>query len=208
MLEAMGERQRQLLRLLQQNPDGKTVEQLAQGLAVTRTAIRQHLTALERDGLVERGTTQPTGGRPEQLYVLTQKGREIFPRRYSWFAELLLQTLESQLGQQGLAEQLAAIGEKLAATLPPAAAQDPETRIRTLAEAMLDLGYEAHARESAGGLPQIEATNCIFHHLAARFPEVCELDLALMARYAGKPVSHEECMVRGGRCCRFRFGQP
>lgn len=208
MLEAMGERQQQLLRLLQRQSAGLTVEQLAQDLAVTRTAVRQHLTVLERDGLVERGTTQPTGGRPEQLFVLTAKGQEVFPRRYSWFAELLLQTLEAQLGQEALARQLAEIGTRLAATLPPAIAHDPEARIRALADIMLELGYDARPQDTGSGLPRIVATNCIFHHLAARFPEVCELDLALMSTYVGEPVTHEECMVRGGTCCRFRFAKP
>ncbi|HJU49170.1 MAG TPA: HTH domain-containing protein, partial [Pseudogulbenkiania sp.] len=208
MLEAMGERQQQLLRLLQQQSAGLTVEQLAQGLAVTRTAVRQHLTVLERDGLVERGMTQPTGGRPEQLFVLTSKGQEVFPRRYSWFAELLLQTLEGQLGQEGLVTQLAEIGTRLAATLPPSMANDPQARIRALADIMRELGYDARPQDAGSGLPRIVATNCIFHHLAARFPEVCELDLALMSTYVGEPVTHEECMVRGGTCCRFRFAKP
>lgn len=208
MLEAMGERQQQLLRLLQRQSAGLTVEQLAQELAVTRTAVRQHLTVLERDGLVERGMTQPTGGRPEQLFVLTPKGQEVFPRRYSWFAELLLKMLEAKLGQDELAKQLAEIGTSLAATLPPARANDPEARIRALADIMLELGYDARPQDAGSGLPGIVATNCIFHHLAARFPEVCQLDLALMSSYVGEPVTHEECMVRGGTCCRFRFAKP
>ncbi|BAK76629.1 putative transcriptional regulator [Pseudogulbenkiania sp. NH8B] len=208
MLEAMGERQQQLLRLLQRQSAGLTVEQLAQELAVTRTAVRQHLTVLERDGLVERGMTQPTGGRPEQLFVLTPKGQEVFPRRYSWFAELLLKMLEAKLGQDELAKQLAEIGTSLAATLPPARANDPEARIRALADIMLELGYDARPQDAGPGLPGIVATNCIFHHLAARFPEVCQLDLALMSSYVGEPVTHEECMVRGGTCCRFRFAKP
>ncbi|SMF42997.1 helix-turn-helix transcriptional regulator [Pseudogulbenkiania subflava] len=208
MLEAMGERQQQLLRLLQRQSAGLTVEQLAQELAVTRTAVRQHLTVLERDGLVERGMTQPTGGRPEQLFVLTPKGQEVFPRRYSWFAELLLKMLEAKLGQDELAKQLAEIGTTLAATLPPAKANDPEARIRALADIMLELGYDARPEDADSGLPRIVATNCIFHHLAARFPEVCQLDLALMSSYVGEPVTHEECMVRGGACCRFRFTKP
>jgi predicted ArsR family transcriptional regulator len=206
-LETMGERQQQLLKLLQQQLAGMTVDQLAQGLAVTRTAVRQHLAALERDGLVERGATQPTGGRPEQLYRLSAKGQEVFPRRYSWFAELLLQMLESRLGSEQLAAQLAEIGAKVAATLPPPGQGSAEARITALAGIMRELGYDARPQESADGLPRIVASNCVFHHLAARFPEVCELDLALLASYIGQPVTHEECMVRGGGSCRFRFGK-
>jgi predicted ArsR family transcriptional regulator len=207
MLEVMGERQQHLLRLLHQRPEGMTVDELAQGLQVTRTAVRQHLTVLERDGLVTRGATLPSGGRPQQLYRLTQKGQVAFPRRYSGFAELLLQALDGTRGEQGLAAQLAEIGARLAATLPPAAQDTPQARIAALADIMRELGYDARPAENAEGLPRIIASNCVFHHLAARFPEVCELDLALLSHYVGEPVTHEECMVRGGTVCRFRFGK-
>src|ERR1700680_3838581 len=39
---------------------------------------RQHLTALERDGMVIKGETQSSGGRPEQLFGLTTAGHELF----------------------------------------------------------------------------------------------------------------------------------
>jgi predicted ArsR family transcriptional regulator len=51
----------------------------------------------------------------------------------------------------------------------------------------------------------IEATNCVFHHLATRFPEVCHFDLALLSTFVGRPVVHDECIVRGGHVCRFSF---
>ncbi|MCK7509177.1 MAG: hypothetical protein MZV70_37470 [Desulfobacterales bacterium] len=51
----------------------------------------------------------------------------------------------------------------------------------------------------------IEASNCVFHHLAAQYPEVCRFDLALLAAFVGTPVEHQECVVRGGQVCRFGF---
>ena len=51
----------------------------------------------------------------------------------------------------------------------------------------------------------IDARNCVYHHLAAEHPEVCELDLALLSSLLGGKIEHVECMVRGGASCRFRL---
>jgi predicted ArsR family transcriptional regulator len=82
MLEGLGRTQRDLLYALLHQPAGMSIDDLAQALAITRTAVRQHLAALERDGLVQRGATRPTGRRPEQLHQLTEQARELFPRQY------------------------------------------------------------------------------------------------------------------------------
>lgn len=74
MIESMGSRQQDLLKSLLENKAGLTVEELARRLDITRTAVRQHLTGLERDRLVEQVGTRPTGGRPEQVYALGKRG--------------------------------------------------------------------------------------------------------------------------------------
>ena len=70
MTEVFRERRKQLLRHLLRNKGGATVDELGQGLGVTRTAIRQHLASLMRDGLIRPGETRASGGRPKQLFVL------------------------------------------------------------------------------------------------------------------------------------------
>jgi predicted ArsR family transcriptional regulator len=71
-----------------------------------------------------------------------------------------------------------------------------------MARIMQELGYAA---QPASAATTIEASNCVFHHLAAKFPEVCRFDLALIGAFAGATVEHQECMVRGGRLCRFKL---
>ena len=78
--------------------------------------------------------------------------------------------------------------------------------IRALSDIMRDLGYQSGSVDPANEkLPAIEATNCVFHSLAQRYPEVCYFDLALMSEIVGSDVIHDECMVRGGNVCRFKF---
>jgi predicted ArsR family transcriptional regulator len=208
MITLFGLRQQQLLTLLLQNKAGLTVEDLSKGLGITDNAVRQHLTALERDGIVAKGQTQSTGGRPEHLFELTTVGQELFPRHYSWFAELLISSLREEQGTEALRERLESMGRAVGrqAATRLGGIKDKAERIRTLSGIMRELGYQSAPIDPTNEkLPAIEATNCVFHSLAQRYPEVCFFDLALMSEVVGSDVIHDECMVRGGNVCRFKF---
>jgi predicted ArsR family transcriptional regulator len=210
MISAYGDRQQHLLKLLLATKPGLTVEALSQELDISRNAVRQHLAALELEGLVTKGVTHPTRGRPEQLYELTAKGHELFPRKYSWFSELLIESLREESSPEELRQRFIEMGRRVGAHLPGIAG-GPAERIKQMTSVMRDLGYESTMREGSGGeWPSIEATNCVFHHLASRFPDVCQFDLALLEQVVQRPVLHEECMVKGGTACRFKFqtGEP
>lgn len=202
MIETLGERQQQLLAMLLGNKAGLTVEELSQQLQITRNAVRQHLAALERDDLVRRGETKPSGGRPEQLYLLSDRGAEMFPRRYSWFSELLIEAMMAEAGREAVGDKLDDMGRAVGRQLLSARASPPD-RTAVLAAIMKELGYAADVAPSADDT--IQASNCIFHHLAAKFPEVCRFDLGLIGAFTDAAVDHQECMVRGGRMCRFKL---
>ena len=201
-----GKTQQILMRELLRNKEGLTVEELAKILDVSRNAVRQHLTSLERDGLVAKGKTQPSGGRPEQLYVLTPAGEERFPRQYSWFSEMLLQMLQAEFGSAGLEEKLLEMGRRVANSLTTRLPDEGNAskRIAAIAEIMQEIGYDAVAK-TENGEQEIEAHNCVFHKLAAKCPQVCSFDIALLSSCSGRRVEHRSCMVRGDDACRFRF---
>ncbi|HVT53500.1 MAG TPA: HTH domain-containing protein [Dongiaceae bacterium] len=205
-IPASSDRRADLMAALLQDKAGLSIDELTERLGITRTAVRQHLAALEREGTVARGGVRPSGGRPQHVYVLTEAGAERFTRRYSWFADLLIGLLRSELGAEDLRERLEALGENAARALLRSAAGDQRlaARLGELAAAMRELGYETdpvNPREK-----EIVARNCIFHQLAVANPEVCAFDLGLMAKFAGAKVDHVECMARGEHVCRFRFG--
>lgn len=208
MSEMFGERRKQLLRYLLRNKSGASVDELAQALGVTRTAVRQHLAALMRDGLVASGATRASGGRPQRLFVLTDDGKEAFPRHYSWFAQLLVEEITKEHGATGLRARLGRIASVVIAQMPqeqrPPSTASSREKIETLAGLMDELGYDAHMVKDKSG-PVIEADNCVFHELAMRHPEICHFDLALLSGYTGSKVDLRECMARGGHVCRFHF---
>jgi predicted ArsR family transcriptional regulator len=200
-LELFGKRQQELLRLLGKHPDGRSIDELAAALGVSRPAVRQHLVALEGDGYVTHGAERRTPGRPVQPFVLTEKGQALFPRQYSWFSGLLLDGIARERGPEGLAAWLEDLAGPVAASLEPGlAGLTGEARLQAIAAAMNQLAFEAEAP----GDGTIAASNCIYHELARRHPELCRFDIALLSRLAGAPLAHETCMTRGDGVCRFR----
>lgn len=205
-LESVGHSQRALLHSLLRHRNGLTVDTLTEELGISRNAVRQHLAALERLGWVEKGERRASGGRPEQLYVLSEIGHELFPRQYSWFSELLLGMIKKAIGEKGTASGLAEMGRSIGDSLrgklkPDASAAE---RITALTREMVELGYDASAKPG-GTHPVIEAQNCVFHQIAMKSPDVCRFDLAMLEAAAGAPVEHKSCMARGDARCRFEF---
>lgn len=207
MLAMLGNRQQDLLKLLLKSKGGLTVVELAAQLNITRNAVRQHVVALENEGLLTHGESRPSGGRPEQLYVLTEAGKELFPRHYSWFAQLVVESLKQEAGAEALRARLKDMGARVAGQLrgQQGALDSPQQKAAKLAEIMAQLGYDASTLPVADNVPVIEADNCVFHHLAMADPDICEFDLALMSSFADAEVEHQECMAKGGNVCRFRL---
>jgi predicted ArsR family transcriptional regulator len=207
-LRQLGQTQQKLLRALLAAPQGASVEALCQALGVTHNAVRQHLAVLIAAGYVERGTAQPTGGRPQARYLLLPAGRELFPRNYGLIATGILEHLYASAGKPGVQALLASIGHELGSAAASRIEGADEAAIATrLAEQLDALGYEA-ATVKREGETQVEAYNCVFHHLARTHPDVCRFDLAFMEAATGRPIQHMECLLRGGHACRFRIGKP
>ena len=207
MLELLGSRQQALLKLLLKNKGGLTLDELSEYLKISRNAVRQHVSALENNGIVTEGVTRPSGGRPEQLYVLTDEGKEFFPRNYSWFAQLMVESIAQESGVAGLRERLGAIGEGVAQQLlsQNSVFKTREQKVEKLSEVMEELGYNTRSFAVDSDALTIEADNCIFHNLAMKNPEICQFDLALLSTFTDSTVNHEECMAKGGNVCRFKF---
>jgi DeoR family transcriptional regulator, suf operon transcriptional repressor len=202
-MQVLGDRQQTILwQLLRE--DGLTIEQLVTRLAITRTAVRQHLGALERDGYVRKQGLRLSGGRPGYVYSLSPTGNELFPRQYSWFSVLMLEQLRERLGSGGLVSFLRELAGHVAAGLAPRLqGKSPEAQVQEVTRIMNELGYDAKGLVPRDTAHAIVANNCVYHHLAQAIPEICEFDLGLIESLTGARAGHPECIVRGGQVCHF-----
>jgi predicted ArsR family transcriptional regulator len=209
MFQQFESRQHQVLTLLQQHKSGLTIGDLVTRLEISRTAVNQHMVGLERDGLVKKFSKQKsTGGRPGWSYQITDEGINRLPKQYSWFSELLLDTLKEELGS----ERLEAYVKKVATSLVPQLREqlqgkDPKEHIHQVAKLLQSLGYQTQteAAPSKKELPILTAHNCVYHDLAIKNPEVCAFDITLLEELLNRKVDHQECMAKGGHACRFAF---
>jgi DeoR family suf operon transcriptional repressor len=197
-----------LLHLLLRHKAGLTIDELAAMLSVSRNAVRQHLSSLQRDGLGAVGDVRRNVGRPSQVYTLTPFGMEQFPKQYSLLSGLVLSALKELHGSEGTTTLLKQIADKLTNQYAPRVQGETlAERARTVTEILNELGYEAETDEE-GPNSQITAINCVYHNLAPDFPELCALDIELIERLSGSKVEHTECMIKGGESCRFSLSLP
>ena len=210
----MSTRQREILHLLKDHRAGLSIPKLEVNLGISRTAVNQHLTNLERDGFIEKGSVEKTGGRPGYVYLITTKGIEQLPKQYSWFSELLLDALKEKLGSEGLISFLRELAADVGRQLRPRmVGKDRDQQIEEVHTILNEFGYDAivtspDSGPAFGEVPMVSARNCVYHKLAAKHPEVCQFDLALLdALFDHHTASQTECMVQGGTACRFCF-QP
>jgi predicted ArsR family transcriptional regulator len=203
----MGERQKQLLKLLRGSKPGLSVDELSKGLEMTRNAVRQHLASLEVAGFVTAGVTRPSGGgRPQQLYILTELGKETAPRQYSWLAQLVVASVRREEGID-MGKRMTEIGANVAQQIRsqyPGLSTHRE-KVEKLTEVMDQLGYGARNASLPGGESIIEADNCVFHAMAKKDSAICHLDRGLMETFTDSNVEHHECMAWGGSICRFKL---
>jgi predicted ArsR family transcriptional regulator len=204
-LRHLGTTQQALLRHLLQNPGGVGVEALCERLRITHNAVRQHLTALTVQGWVEHAAARASGGRPQAAYRLTPAGQDLFPRNYAQISAALLEGALARLGEDGTRDMLADLGRRLGAAEPVPSTAAPDEVAESLAARLDRLGYEA-VPTARGGTAQVEAYNCVFHALASAHPHVCGFDLAFLEAASGHHIEHRECLVRGGKVCRFAIG--
>jgi DeoR family suf operon transcriptional repressor len=206
-----GNSQQQVLTQLLEHKSGVTLDELIASVGLSRTAVNQHLIVLERQGYVRKGTPRKTGGRPQHVYVLTEEGTNLFPKQYSWFSTLLIQTLREQLGEEQASQYMFNLGVKKSALLiPRLVGKNRVERIAEIVKIMNETGFLARtvAPAEPDKLPRVECKNCVYHDLSKDYPEVCRFDIGFLSGLMGAEVEHQSCMQRGGESCRFRFVPP
>src|SRR3989304_991911 len=92
-----------------------TVKELGSLLGLPSTGIRQHLTVLERDGLVDAREERGRVGRPTLVYSLTEKADALFPKNYDALAAILLEEVRCSQGNERLHDLLLKVAERMAA---------------------------------------------------------------------------------------------
>jgi predicted ArsR family transcriptional regulator len=182
-----------------------TVKELGQLLGLTATGIRQHLTVLERDGLVTAREERGRVGRPTLVYSLTNEADALFPKTYDVLASVLLEEIRATDGNEKLHNLLHNVAERLAAPYRDRVEGKPAAeRVKETARIMEEQGCLVDVSE-ADGEYFIDEYTCPFPKTAERDRAVCALHVDYVRIHSGDDARHTRSLHRGERACTYRI---
>ena len=200
--------------LLEHGP--QTAAELATRLGVSPAAVRRHLDALLATGRVaERATREAHRGRgrPARHFVLTERGRSALPHAYDDLALTALRHVAATGGPdavRAVAEaQLSGLEQRCSTAVDGAirAGGAPVDRAQALATALSAEGYAATASAISGG-GQLCQHHCPVAHVAAEFPQLCEVETAVIGRLVGTHVQRLATIAHGDGICTTHIPGP
>ena len=177
-----------------------TVDQLAQALGLTDNAVRSHLAALERDGLVEQDAPKRGSvGKPAHTFRVTDEANQLLSRAYVLVFGRMLDVLAERMSRDQIEAIMRDLGRRLAADRPPPTGSERE-RVNHAVSLLEDLGGAAAIEERDDTL-RIRGFGCPLSAAVRGHPELCGAMEVLLTEVIGTPV-HQEC-EHGDRpqCC-------
>jgi predicted ArsR family transcriptional regulator len=181
-----------------------TVDELANAIGVTDNAVRLHLTALERDGLVRAEGVRREGsvGKPATLYAVTPDAQVAFSKAYEPVLSTLLVSLAGRLSGRELTELLRDVGRQLASST----ASNKETfeqRVEAAAALLESLGAEIDVEPAEGTDGYVvRGFACPLSRSVAQCPPLCAAVEELVAGVTRAKVQ-ERCDRSGLPRCSY-----
>ena len=186
-----------------------TVKELGEHLGLTSTGIRQHLTVLERDGLVEAREERGHVGRPALVYRLTPGGDGLYPKKYDELANAFIEEARQLLGPDALQHLMKNVAARFSAQyLPRLEGRPAVERLEMVAQIIQERGNVVAQSAWSGDDLLIEKHTCEFWNVATKNSAVCALDVEFVRRLAGQDARLSTSLLRGDDCCTFRIRSP
>ena len=190
--------------LLQAGPS--TASDLADGLGMTTTGVRKHLTALVDAGLVvshERAPYGPTPkrgrGRPGHVFALTPAGRAACDSAYDDLALSALRFISQEYGPDAVQAFAWERGERIASVARQVGSGDPSPQ--DVADALTRSGYAAQVEPLGDVAVQLCQHNCPVVDAAREFPVLCEEETEALGRILGRHVTRLATLANGDEVC-------
>jgi predicted ArsR family transcriptional regulator len=188
---------RRIIDLLRRSP--LTASEVAAELGLSGTAVRDHLTALQLEGLVRKGGLRRGSTRPAALYELVPRAEAVFSKAYVPFVAQLLRVLGERMTRAELDDVMQAVGHRLAGEWPRLHG-DLRQRVEAASLLLVELGAVTEVESRDGGFV-LRGYGCLLSEAVHGRPEVCRSVESLLAHLVEAPV--RECCERGEhpRCC-------
>jgi DeoR family transcriptional regulator, suf operon transcriptional repressor len=181
---------------------GRTANDIATKLGLTRSAVRVQISAMERDGVVAMVGKRPGTTRPSLVYELTPEIEQLLSKAYVPLLTQLVDVFAEALPAEQVETLLRKTGKGLAKELTreKQIAGGLKSRVATASELMNEyLG--ALTQVEGNGAIVIRGAGCPLAAVTGKHRGVCLAMESLVAEIVGVPV--RECCDREGRprCC-------
>ncbi len=181
--------------------------QLAERLGLTAMAVRQHLYALQREGLVTHEARPVPIGRPAKFWRLTPEADHLFPEAYAELSVALINSVKDAFGDEGLERVLTSrcARQKTDYEKLIRPGDSLERKLQELAKVRTEEGYMAEIRKDDGGYLLVE-NHCPICAAANACQGFCSTELELFRSVLGPGVEVEraEHIIRGDQRCVYR----
>ncbi|MFV2039706.1 MAG: helix-turn-helix transcriptional regulator [Acidimicrobiales bacterium] len=196
--------------------DGAVVADLANAQGITTSAVRQHLDALESNGLVRRSQQEFSGGRgrPATRWTLTALAADLFPDRHGDLTVELIGAIREAVGEEGLENIISQRTARQRATYLAAVRKDPEhtdptdlsARVHRLAAQRAAEGYLAEVTVNGDGTFDLVEHHCPICDAAAICSGFCRDELSVFQDVLGDEVTVERTahLLSGDARCSYR----
>lgn len=185
----------------------QSVAVIASSLDVTAEAVRQQMTRLHADGLVDAESRSAGRGRPTQIWFLTDAGHRRFPDTHADMTVQMLSAVRQVFGEDGVDKLIsvreAAMLANYRQTL--AGADSLQERLERLMQQRSSEGYMAELRSDGADFLFIE-NHCPICAAAQACMGFCRSELELFRQVLGEGVrvEREEHILLGARRCAYR----
>jgi predicted ArsR family transcriptional regulator len=180
--------------------DRRTVDELATSLGVTDNAVRIHIAALERDGVVTQRGVRATGGKPAYIYELAPEAERMFTKAYLPVLTQLVAVLEERLAPDELTALLREVGKRLAAAQGPSSGS-ARARAEAAATVLTELGGVVDVEDGGDGAITLRGFSCPLADAVRAHPATCHAVESLVTELTGM-TTRERCDRAGQpRCC-------
>lgn len=172
-----------------------SAREIARALKLSAPNVRHHLSVLCSDGRVEMTSLHNRGGRgrPEKVYSLSQA---VIGDNLSALVKALLAEAGPKVRMEALAGRILDAGQF--ENLPIA------KKLGLLLDKLNEMHYEARWEAGSEG-PRVMFGRCPYAKVIDSHPELCKMDLVLLAKALGRPVAFAQRPQKTQRLCPFIF---
>lgn len=186
-------------------------ETLASHFNITAMAVRQHLYALQKEGLVAYQEESRPMGRPAKLWHLTPAADHFFPDRYAELTLGLINSMKAAFGEAGLDRLLEVRTREQIQTYQAIVPKKGslKRRLAVLAEQRTEEGYMAEVIAQDDGTYLFAEKHCPICAIATACTGLCRMELEIFQAALGEDVTIErtEHILAGDRRCVYRVAQ-